>query len=65
MFHFGKNVYALDNREPGSRAKSRGILAMRRGNRSVMSPLYKQRIRLRDGCRWRMATVGRRLAGKN
>lgn len=52
LFRFGKNVYALDDREPGSRANvlSRGILGDAAGEPVVISPLYKQRIRLRDGC---------------
>ena len=35
LFRFGKNVYALDDREPGSRANvlSRGILGDAAGNR--------------------------------
>ncbi len=38
--------------EPGSRANvlSRGILGDAAGEPVVISPLYKQRIRLRDGC---------------
>ncbi|KLQ68226.1 nitrite reductase [Enterobacter hormaechei subsp. steigerwaltii] len=52
LFRFGKTVYALDDREPGSRANvlSRGILGDAAGEPVVISPLYKQRIRLRDGC---------------
>jgi nitrite reductase (NADH) large subunit len=43
-------VYALDNREPGSAANvlSRGCWGRRRGAGGDL-PLYKQRIRLRDG----------------
>lgn len=52
LFRFGKSVYALDDREPGSDANvlSRGILGDAAGEPVVISPLYKQRIRLRDGC---------------
>ncbi|MDA2943270.1 nitrite reductase large subunit NirB [Enterobacter cloacae] len=52
LFRFGKSVYALDDREPGSSANvlSRGILGDAAGEPVVISPLYKQRIRLRDGC---------------
>ena len=52
LFRFGKTVYALDDREPGSSANvlSRGILGDAAGEPVVISPLYKQRIRLRDGC---------------
>ncbi|MCU3617412.1 nitrite reductase small subunit NirD, partial [Enterobacter hormaechei subsp. oharae] len=52
LFRFGNTVYALDDREPGSRANvlSRGILGDAAGEPVVISPLYKQRIRLRDGC---------------
>lgn len=51
LFRFGKTVYALDDIEPGSRARvlSRGILGDAAGEPMVISPLYKQRIRLRDG----------------
>ncbi|AVL19070.1 nitrite reductase (NAD(P)H) [Enterobacter cloacae] len=52
LFRFGKSVYALDDQEPGSEANvlSRGILGDAAGEPVVISPLYKQRIRLRDGC---------------
>lgn len=52
LFRFGEFVYALDDREPGSNANvlSRGILGDAAGEPVVISPLYKQRIRLRDGC---------------
>lgn len=52
LFRFGKAVYALDDREPGSEAQvlSRGILGDAGGEPVVISPLYKQRIRLKDGC---------------
>ncbi|MBM3072903.1 nitrite reductase large subunit NirB [Lelliottia sp. RWM.1] len=51
LFRFGKAVYALDDQEPGSSANvlSRGILGDAGGEPVVISPLYKQRIRLRDG----------------
>lgn len=51
LFRFGKTVYALDDLEPGSTARvlSRGILGDAGGEPVVISPLYKQRIRLRDG----------------
>lgn len=51
LFRFGEQVYALDNLEPGSDANvlSRGILGDAAGEPIVISPLYKQRIRLRDG----------------
>ncbi|AUJ81290.1 nitrite reductase (NAD(P)H) small subunit [Enterobacter cancerogenus] len=51
LFRFGQSVYALDDREPGSRANvlSRGILGDAGGEPVVISPLYKLRIRLRDG----------------
>ena len=51
LFRFGDRVYALDNREPGSAANvlSRGLLGDVGGEPVVISPLYKQRIRLRDG----------------
>lgn len=51
LFRFGQSIYALDNREPGSDAQvlSRGILGDVAGEPVVISPLYKQRIRLRDG----------------
>lgn len=52
LFRFGEQIYALDNREPGSDANvlSRGLLGDVAGEPVVISPLYKQRIRLRDGC---------------
>ncbi len=51
LFRFGDRVYALDNLEPGSDANvlSRGLLGDVGGEPVVISPLYKQRIRLRDG----------------
>lgn len=51
LFRFGKTVYALDNREPGSDVSvlARGLLGDAGGEPVVISPLYKQRIRLRDG----------------
>ena len=51
LFRFGQTVYAWTT-EPGSRANvlSRGILGDAAGEPVVISPLYKQRIRLRDGC---------------
>lgn len=51
LFRFGKSVYALEDIEPGSAARvlSRGILGDAGGEPIVISPLYKQRIRLRDG----------------
>ncbi|VDR26651.1 Nitrite reductase [NAD(P)H] small subunit [Raoultella terrigena] len=51
LFRFGEQIYALDNLEPGSDANvlSRGILGDAGGEPIVISPLYKQRIRLRDG----------------
>ena len=51
LFRMGKSVYALDDLEPGSGANvlSRGILGDAGGEPVVISPLYKQRIRLRDG----------------
>jgi len=51
LFRFGKAVYALEDIEPGSSASvlSRGILGDVSGEPIVISPLYKQRIRLRDG----------------
>ncbi|EPK3139072.1 nitrite reductase large subunit NirB [Enterobacter cloacae] len=52
LFRFGTSVYALDDQEPGSDANvlSRGVLGDAAGEPVVISPLYKQRIRLRDGC---------------
>jgi nitrite reductase (NADH) large subunit len=51
LFRFGKAIYALDDLEPGSSANvlSRGILGDAGGEPVVISPLYKMRIRLRDG----------------
>lgn len=51
LFRFDKRVYALEDLEPGSAAHvlSRGILGDAGGEPIVISPLYKQRIRLRDG----------------
>lgn len=51
LFRFGQTVYALDNLEPGSEANvlSRGLLGDAGGEPIVISPLYKHRIRLRDG----------------
>jgi nitrite reductase (NADH) large subunit len=52
LFRFGEQVFALDNLEPanGAGVLSRGILGDRNGEPMVISPLYKQQIRLRDGC---------------
>lgn len=52
LFRFGTSVYAPRRPEPGSSANvlSRGILGDAAGEPVVISPLYKQRIRLRDGC---------------
>lgn len=51
LFRLNDKVYALDNQEPGSQANvlSRGLLGDAGGEPIVISPLYKQRIRLRDG----------------
>lgn len=51
LFRMGQAVYALEDREPGGSARvlSRGILGDAGGEPIVISPLYKQRIRLRDG----------------
>ncbi|MGB8927999.1 MAG: nitrite reductase large subunit NirB, partial [Pantoea agglomerans] len=51
LFRFGDALFALEDREPGSDASvlSRGILGDVGGEPVVISPLYKQRIRLRDG----------------
>ena len=51
LFRLNGHVYALDNQEPGSQANvlSRGLLGDASGEPIVISPLYKQRIRLRDG----------------
>ncbi|NAT78913.1 nitrite reductase (NAD(P)H) small subunit [Dickeya dadantii] len=45
------HVFALDNQEPGSGANvlSRGIVGDVAGEPVVISPLYKKRLRLRDG----------------
>ncbi|MEI7188169.1 nitrite reductase large subunit NirB [Dickeya dianthicola] len=45
------HVFALDNQEPGSGANvlSRGIIGDVAGEPVVISPLYKKRLRLRDG----------------
>ncbi|MGB7799881.1 nitrite reductase large subunit NirB [Buttiauxella sp.] len=52
LFRIGEAIYALDNLEPGSDANvlSRGIIGDASGEPIVVSPLYKHRIRLRDGC---------------
>ncbi|WP_313110263.1 nitrite reductase large subunit NirB [Atlantibacter sp.] len=52
LFRFNDTVYALDNHEPNSEANvlSRGLLGDAAGEPVVISPLYKQKIRLRDGC---------------
>jgi len=51
LFRFGDALYALEDREPGSEVSvlSRGILGDVAGEPVVISPLYKQRVRLRDG----------------
>lgn len=51
LFRIGDAIYALDNLEPGSDANvlSRGIVGDASGEPIVISPLYKHRIRLRDG----------------
>ncbi|WP_431225439.1 nitrite reductase large subunit NirB [Serratia sp. L9] len=52
LFHLpGAGVYALGNQEPGSDANvlARGLLGDVAGEPVVISPLYKQRFRLRDG----------------
>lgn len=51
LFRMGDDCYALEDREPGSEARvlSRGILGDVAGEPVVISPLYKQRVRLRDG----------------
>lgn len=51
LFRFADAVYALDDNEPGTSASvmSRGILGDAAGEPIVISPLYKQRFRLRDG----------------
>jgi nitrite reductase (NADH) large subunit len=52
LFHLpGSGVYALSNQEPDSEANvlARGLLGDVAGEPVVISPLYKQRFRLRDG----------------
>ncbi|MTD26148.1 nitrite reductase small subunit NirD [Erwinia sp. J316] len=51
LFRLEDQVYALDDREPGTEAcvLSRGILGDSGGEAMVISPLYKQRFRLRNG----------------
>ena len=51
LFRFGEAIYALEDIEPGTSASvlSRGILGDVAGEPVVISPLYKQRVRLRDG----------------
>ena len=51
LFRFGEAIYALEDREPGTQASvlSRGLLGDVAGEPVVISPLYKQRVRLRDG----------------
>ncbi|MCX2643587.1 nitrite reductase (NAD(P)H) small subunit, partial [Klebsiella pneumoniae] len=51
LSRFGGGVYALDNRGAGSAANglSGGLLGEVGGEPVVISPLYKQRIRPRDG----------------
>ena len=51
LFRFGNDLYALEDIEPGTTASvlSRGILGDVQGEPVVISPLYKQRFRLRDG----------------
>lgn len=51
LFRCGQAVYALDDVEPGCEANvlSRGLIGDAAGEPIVISPLYKQRIRLRDG----------------
>ncbi|HDS1153811.1 TPA: nitrite reductase small subunit NirD, partial [Pluralibacter gergoviae] len=51
LFRFGESIYALDDNEPGTPASvlSRGILGDVAGEPVVITPLYKQRIRLCDG----------------
>lgn len=51
LFRFADRIYALDDNEPGTHASvmSRGILGDAAGEPIVISPLYKQRFRLRDG----------------
>ena len=49
--HTPEKVFALENREPGSGANvlARGLTGDVQGEPVVISPLYKQRFRLRDG----------------
>lgn len=51
LFRLDETVYALDDHEPGTEANvlSRGLLGDSDGEPLVISPLYKQRFRLRDG----------------
>ncbi len=51
LFRLDDKVYALDDLEPGTGANvlSRGLLGDSGGDALVISPLYKQRFRLRDG----------------
>ncbi|WP_380180694.1 nitrite reductase large subunit NirB [Kalamiella sp. sgz302252] len=51
LFRLQDRVYVLDDLEPGTNAcvLSRGILGDSAGEPIVISPLYKQRFRLRDG----------------
>ncbi|KQN61822.1 nitrite reductase [Erwinia sp. Leaf53] len=51
LFRHGDRVWALDDNEPGTTASvlSRGLLGDAAGEPLVVSPLYKQRFRLRDG----------------
>ena len=47
----GKQLYAVDNRDPKSGANviGRGILGQLKGELVVAAPLYKQHFRLEDG----------------
>ncbi|MBS0967385.1 nitrite reductase small subunit NirD [Nissabacter archeti] len=49
--HTAEKVFALENHEPGSQANvlARGLTGDAGGEPIVISPLYKQRFRLRDG----------------
>ncbi|WP_187488565.1 nitrite reductase large subunit NirB [Duffyella gerundensis] len=51
LFRFDGALYALDDIEPGTQASvlSRGLLGDVAGEPVLISPLYKQRFRLRDG----------------
>lgn len=51
LFRLDDDVFALDDNEPGTQASvlSRGILGDSAGEPVVISPIYKQRFRLRDG----------------